>query len=411
MELLLRKYARLLLTVGINLQKGQKIFLVLESCHREFAVIFTEEAYKLGAGFVLVELSDPFQLAARVNFSQSEYLDYLPSWTDQRNQSMIEEKWARVALFGPSEPTLMGTLDQERLSKVQAMQRKSARALSRAAGAGEIAWTVAALPTPKWASSVFVHETENKAMELLWQQLIKILHLEDEDPSQVWRDISEGIIHRGKILEQLNVAQLHFKSAQTDLTIACFKDSVWQGGSCSCRGEYVFLPNIPTFENFTTPDFRGTEGYAKATRPTEIMGTQVVGARFEFKQGKVVKFSADQNEEVLAQMFAMCPQSFYLGEVALVDNSSPIYQSGRVFSSVLFDENACCHIALGSGYVSAAPDTSGKSEDELLAMGCNVSLVHHDFMIGSDDLDVDALTNTGERISLLKAGRYTSVFA
>lgn len=411
MEEILRKYARLMLEVGVNLQAKQKVFIGLEAYHREFGNIIVEEAYKLGAGYVMLEAKDPKELAARINHSPEDQLDYLPPWMEQRNQMMVEEQWARVGFFGPTEPELMGTLDQSKLGIVQAAGRKVGKALAKAGGSGETAWTVGALPTPKWALSVFPEEIEERAMELLWEQLVKIMHLDHENPSQYWREISKGMNDRADKLEELDIAYIHFKNEHTDLKVKCLPNGVWKGGTSSCRGEYRFLPNIPTFENFTTPDFRGTTGFAKATRPTEVMGSQIEGAWFTFEEGKVVDYGADSNKEVLDKMFEICPQAYYLGELALVDNSSPIYQSGLVFNSVLFDENACCHVALGNGYSSAAPNTEGMNDDELLELGCNVSLIHHDFMIGSDDINVDAITSSGEIIPLIRQGSYTDIIA
>lgn len=409
MEEIYRKYARLMLQVGVNLQQNQKLHVSMEVCHAEFAEILTEEAYRLGAGYVLLELDQPRAVAARVKYSSEANLSYIAPWKELANNSMIREEWARLRFYGPAEPSLMGKLDQTKLALLQAATRKAMKVISKASGVGDVAWSVGVLPTEEWAQAVFPQMDSKLALETLWKHLIEILYLKDDNPSDKWQKISEKTIAVSEKLTELHLEELHFKSEQTDLIVGCFKNSVWMGGGMKCQGRYNFSPNVPSFENFTTPDFRRTTGHMQTTRCTEVMGSQVEGAWFKFEKGKVVDYGAKKNMEVLEKMFKICPQSRFLGEAALVDNSSPIYQSGEMFRSVLLDENASCHVALGSGYPAAAAGAHGKTDDELLAMGCNVSLVHHDFMIGTDDLCLIATLSNGEKVKLIDQGGYTDI--
>lgn len=404
-----QKYARLMLQAGVNLQPGQKVHVAMESYHLPFAKVVVEEAYKLGASYVLLDAGNPEELAARVNHSSEENLSYVPGWIEQRNKVMIEENWARLFFFGSIDPDLNSTLDQDKLSIVQSQLRKVNKPIGRACGEGKLAWAGAALPTPKWANQVFPDETPEKAMELLWQAIADIVQLDHEDPAALWKDISSNTIKRGKKLAELNLAHVHFKGPGTDLTVQCLPNNIWAGGSSSHVDGYEYIPNVPTFENFTTPDYRGTKGKMQVTCPVEVLGTSVEGAWFVFEDGKVTDYGADKNKQALDQMFAICPQAAYLGELALVDGSSPIFRSGITFHSVLFDENATCHVALGNGYANAAADAEGKSDEELMEMGVNVSLLHHDFMIGSDEVDVDGITESGEVIPLIRNGLYTEI--
>jgi len=407
MEIYYEKYARLMLGAGVGLQKGQKIHIQMESYHLPFARVLVDEAYKMGASYVLFEATDPNGVAARVNYGQEEDLEYLPPWIEERNRVMADEKWARLSFFGSEFPDLMGSLDQDRLTIVQTVARKASRMISRACGAGEIAWACAALPTPQWAQQVFPEQAPEKAMELLWKEISTIVKLDEENPTEVWKEIGRSLKVRGKKLADLNLKTVRFTGPGTDLSVDCLPNSIWAGGASTSTDGVDFIPNVPTFENFTTPDYRGSEGRVRVTCPIEVMGSLVKGAWFEMKAGKVVDYGADENVKALEKMFAMCPQASYLGELALVDGSSPIYHSGKIFYNGLFDENATCHIAFGNGYVTAAGGAQGKTDEELLEMGVNVSLVHHDFMIGSDEVDVDGITEDGTVIPLIRKGLYT----
>lgn len=405
-EVIFRKYARLVLGAGINLQVGQKVVVQLETYHGDFARVLVEEAYRMGAGYVLVEAGSPEDMAARVRFGAEGDLEYVPSWVVAKNQAMVDEGWARVFFFGPTDPDLMGSLDQGRLGVVQKAVREAGSVLSRAAGAGEIAWSGAALPTPGWAAKVFPDESPERAMELLWEQLIGILRLEDEEPTLYWRECGARTIERSRKLAGMGLGFLHFRGEGTDLRVKLLPGSIWAGGGCETAAGVMTIPNLPTFETFTTPDFRGSEGRVRITCPVTILGNTVRGAWFVFAEGKVVDFGADEGRESIERMFEVCPQSAYLGEVALVDESSPIFASGLTFHSILFDENATSHIALGNGYVHAAAGAEGKTNSELLEMGVNVSLLHHDVMIGGDGVEVDGVRASGEVVPLIRGGLF-----
>lgn len=410
-EEIYRKYARLMLEVGVNLQKGQKLYVQLESCHWDFGKVLVDEAYKLGAGYVLVEAGHPSELEARVMHSNVDDLEYVPAWVKDKFQTMVDEKWARLFFFGSSEPDLASRLDGQRLGAVQKAGRKASHLLAKASGAGEISWAGAALPTPKWAAKVFPEASEGDAYELLWKELITILKLDASDPSEEWKAIGENVSSRAERLTVQNFTHLLFKSKNTDLKVGLLDKGKWIGGGSDTQDGVATVPNIPTFETFATPDYRQTQGKATVTYPVEVLGLTILGAWFEFKDGKVVDYGADENKEVLDRLFDICPQAKFLGEVALVDSTSPIYQSGKVFHSILFDENATSHVALGNGYVSAVSGAETLSQEELLECGVNVSFVHHDFMIGSDDLSVDGVLQDGSLVPVMRDGKFTELFS
>lgn len=403
-----RKYAKLLLEVGVNLQLGQKLAVAAEPYHWKFLNILAEEAYKMGASYVLIEANDPGLLRARVEHGSESDLDQLVNWADKKNQTLIKEGWARISLFGPTEPDLMGSLDSQRLGIIQKTQSISGKPVSDACAAGKITWCVAALPTPKWAAKVYDLEASAEVERRLWLGMVKILNLDAEDPSAHWREKGKILQERCAKLTKLNLAEVRFTGPGTDLSVKCIAGARWLGGGVptASNGDKGFIPNLPTEECFTTPNRRGTEGRMQVVRPVTVLGKTVEGAWFEFEDGKVISYGAKVNKNVLDDYFAMCPSACYLGELALVDASSPIYQNGNVFHCILYDENASCHVALGSGYPMPVPGATEMTNDEKMAEGINVSIVHTDFMIGGPEVEVTGFDGLGKEIPLIRNGEF-----
>ncbi len=403
-----RKYAKLLLEVGVNLQQGQNLVVTAEPYHWKFLNLLAEEAYKMGAAYVLVEANDPGLLKARVEYGSEENLDKLVSWSDKKNETYINEGWARISLFGPTEPDLMGSFDSHRLGIIQKVQSISGKPVSDACGTGKITWCVAALPTPKWAAKVYNLEPSIEVERKLWLGMVKILNLDADDPSEHWREKGQILQDRCEKLSELNLAEVRFRGPGTDLKVKCIAGARWIGGGIPTdkNSDNSFMPNLPTEECFSTPDSRGTEGRVQVVRPVTVLDRTVEGAWFEFEDGKVISYGAKANKDVLDDYFAMCPNACYLGELALVDGSSTIFQNGHVFHCILYDENASCHVALGSGYPMPVPGATGMTNDEKTAAGINVSIVHTDFMIGGPEVDVTGYDGLGKEIPLIQNGDF-----
>jgi aminopeptidase len=237
----------------------------------------------------------------------------------------------------------------------------------------------------------------------------EILRLDRDDPVQAWWNLAQASVDRCRQLNGQAITSLHMTAPGTDLTLGCIPAAHWEGGTLTGPNGIPFIPNLPTEEVFTTPDWRRTEGRASVTRPVQVMGKRVKGAWFEFRKGRVEDFGADDGTEQLAAFFDIDDRGRYLGEVALVDAESPIFQSGLIFSNILYDENAACHIALGSGYpLIASPEAT--TPDEKQAMGINQSLVHTDFMIGCPEMDVTGTMAEGQEVPILRQGRFTPPF-
>jgi aminopeptidase len=244
-------------------------------------------------------------------------------------------------------------------------------------------------------------------VEDLWQLLTPILKLDAEDPAQAWQEHSDNLVKRGNWLNSLNIASLTFKSPKTDLTIGFRKEHLWLGGGDPLPNGTWFLPNIPTEEVFTTPDLATAHGYVATTKPVSVMDSLVEDVLLTFEKGKVVSCKARVGQEIMDRFLGMDAGASFLGEVALVDEDSPIALSGRTFGSILYDENASCHLALGAGYPSCIAESEKlSSESQLQAAGCNTSMVHTDFMVGSADMKITATTRDGETVVIMENGRF-----
>jgi len=398
----LTAYARLLLRLGVNLQPGQKLDVGWEAPHREFVRILAEEAYAIGAAYVNARLVDPALTRRRALKSTPEHWDFVPGWLTIYWDELVRDDWATISLTGTEDPDVYEGVESGAVGRISAAIGARRASFLEAMTKSMFCWNVAAVPTDGWARQVL---GPGKTADDLWAVLTPILGLDEADPEASWRRRIETLTARRAKLDGLKIARLRFTGPGTDLTVGLMPRSRWRGGDEQAANGRRFAPNLPTEEVFTTPDWRLTQGHVACTRPVEVLGSGVEGASFVFREGRVVESGAVKNGDVLAQYLKQDGQSNALGEVALVDASSRIFQSGLVFHNILFDENAACHIALGSGYPDAVEGGRESGAGELLALGCNVSRVHTDFMIGGPEVSVDAETDRGA-VRILDHGRF-----
>jgi aminopeptidase len=398
-----RAYARLLLQTGLNLQPGQKLDIGWELPARDFVDLVTEEAYRLGAAYVNPRLNTPSVTRRRALHSTPQHLDFVPGWMKNYWDEIVRDDWAVLALYSTEDPDVMEGVPPATLGRIQAAIAGPRDAYRQAQMKSQFCWNVAAYPTDGWARQVL---GAGASADDLWAVLVPILGLDEADPKASWKARIGTLNLRGSLLNDLKVDRVHFTGPGTDLTVGLMPASRWRGGDEQAGNGRRFAPNLPTEEVFTTPDWRRTEGTVVCTRPVEVMGAGVEGARFTFREGRVVDFDAAKNRDVLAQYLAQDAQANVLGEVALVDGSSRIFQSGRVFHNILFDENAACHIALGAGYPDAVDGGRDADSGALLAQGCNISQVHTDFMIGGPGINVDLVTADGRTVRALDRGTF-----
>lgn len=401
---ILEKYIDLILDVGINLEKGQKVIISGEPVHWDFIGALAEKAYAKGASYVRVLADHPKLMRARVNYSAEEFLDHVPSYASHEIETYVKEGWSLVRIDGQETPDFFADVDSKKLSKIYSANSRQTEPFKKAMLGGPCAWTIVPMATELWAKKVFPGSANPK--QDLEKTLIKILRLDQENPSESWREHGKKLNKFSDAMTSLNLEYLHFQAPGTDLKVYLIPESRFFAGFKKTSGGKSVLVNIPTEEVFTTPDYRRTEGRAEITRPVNVLGKNVEGAWFEFREGKVVDYGARKHKDALDGFFAVDEGAKFLGEIALVDSTSPIFQTGLLFDSILIDENAACHMALGSGFSFVVPGGSQKTSDELKTMGVNQSLVHIDFMISDEKMNISGHGRDGKKHELMKNGKF-----
>ena len=403
-EQLIADYARLVIQSGVNLYKGQSLMIKTGYDTYYFARILAETAYDLGAALVQIDIDDPRLTRKRTDVQSVEELAIVPDFARQMDYEMMVKDWAYVRIDNTEDRHWLAEANAERLSALRSAMSKSGTAYRKSRMRHEHPWCVICAPGPVWAKKVL---GDNATVEDLWQLLTPILKLDAEDPAKAWQEHSDNLVKRGQWLNSLNIASLTFKSPRTDLTIGFRKEHLWVGGGDPLPNGTWFLPNIPTEEVFSTPDLATAQGYVATTKPVSVMDSLVENVVLTFEQGKVVSCTAQVGQEIMDRFLGMDAGASYLGEVALVDEDSPIALSGKTFGSILYDENASCHLALGAGYPSCIAESEKLSSDaQLSAAGCNTSMVHTDFMVGSADMNITATTRSGETVVIMENGRF-----
>lgn len=403
----LETYAQLLIEHGLNVQKGQIVNITGEIYHRELIAILCQAAYRRGAKHVNVDFIDPFLTRTRIlETTSEEYLSYVPKYHPQKYDEFVQEGAAILRLIGSEQPDVLSDLDPK---KINVLSNSNFKALknyyTEGVGKSKIQWCVAAAATPKWGKKLFTELDEQKAYEALWEQIFRICRADKANCLELWKKHNRVLQERGKMLTAMKIRELHFTGPETDLKVFLSPKAMFVGGGS--KGPYAeYEPNIPTEECFTTPDYRLTTGKVKVTRPVLVNGKMVKGLSLEFKDGKLIHFDADEGKENFAKYVDNDAGARYLGEVALVGTDSPIFQSGKIFEEILYDENAACHIAMGFAYSFCLEGGPLMGPEELSELGCNVSTVHVDMMISNEHVDVDASTYDGKKINLINKGQW-----
>ena len=391
----LERLAELLVGFGANVQPGQVLgvtaFLGMEDAARAIA----RAGYAHGARYVDVFWWDHFVKRARLELADEDTLDFVPPWIEQRMQWLSDVRAARVSLTGTSAAIFEG-IDPARTGR-DLLPYVSA--VPRIVNERTTNWTAGPCPNLDWAERVHPELEPSEALDKLWDEIVYVCRLDADDPVAAWRERMKAIVASADRLTERRFDSLHLSGPGTDLTIGLMSSSTWLGADFQTADGRTHYPNLPTEEVFTTPDPDRVDGHVAATMPLELYGSYMNGIRIAFEGGRAVKIDADEGADALRAACAKDDGASRLGEIALVDNEGRIGPLRTVFYETLLDENAASHIALGNAYTFPL-------EDEADQARANKSGIHVDFMIGSNELDVDGITRDGDRVPVLRGGSW-----
>ena len=400
----LREYAKLLVKVGINVQKGQEVMIYAGLDQPEFVQMVVEEAYKLKAKKVIVEWN--YQPLAKVHYRYQtvKTLGTVDEWQKARQQHFCDVLPARLHLASADPDGLKG-INMEKMAKARQMSYPILKPYSDARDNKE-QWCIAAVPGVAWAKKMFPTLSKTQAVEKLWEAILSAARV-TEDPIKAWEEHNANLKARCDYLNSLKIEKLHYYAENgTDLTVGMIAESNWRGGGDTNLQGIYFNPNMPTEECFISPKRGEAEGIVHSTLPLSYNGQLIENFWMRFENGKAVEVGAEKGEELLKTMVSMDEGAAYLGECALVPQDSPICQSGLLFYNTLFDENASCHLAMGRGFADTIKDFENKSLEECRELGINDSMIHVDFMIGCDTMNIDATCADGSVVPVFRNGNW-----
>ena len=401
----LEQFADLAVRVGVNIQKGQYLLINTSTDTLNFTRLVVKKAYEAGASRVHVNLTDAsFQREFYENVTIEETENF-PKWTVAQREELIERKGA-LLWIDAEDPDLLSGINVDVLA---AQQKASGNALvnyRKAVMNDEIAWSIIAVPSPKWAAKVFPHLPADEQVEALWDAIFKTVRIGEGNAVEKWQQHIEHLENRATQLNVKKFKKLHYKAPGTDLTIELPNKHIWQSGSSKSPDGTTFIANMPTEEVFTLPAKFGVNGYVSNTKPLAYQGNIIDGFKLTFKDGKIVEAVAETGNELLQKLIAADEGSSYLGEVALVPHESPISASNILYYNTLFDENASNHLAIGEAYPTCYEGGKELESGQLEALGINRSITHEDFMIGSAEMNIDGERQDGTMEPIFRNGNW-----
>ncbi|HHT45131.1 MAG TPA: aminopeptidase [Fastidiosipila sp.] len=401
----LKKYADLILRVGLNVKPGDNILLRVTEDGLPLAREIARQAYGAGVHHIHSVFTDDAMTLARFTHAPDEAFESYPEFFVDFSEQAYLHGFHLVNLAAPN-PELLKTVSPARIGAWQKVMALASEKLMPYVMENRVKWTMAALPTPAWAASVFPDLPLSDAMEKLWENIFHVVRVDQADPVAAWREHEENLKNHENRLNELAFEKLIYQGPGTDLEVYLPEGHIWLGGcSVSPSGER-FMPNIPTEEVFTMPHAYKVNGRLKATMPLATRGRIIEGMTFVFKDGAVIDYAASEGEDILQDILDTDEGARRLGEVALVAHDSPISQTGLLFKNTLFDENASCHFALGNAYAENHVRGALMDKEEKKRNGMNDSITHVDFMVGGPELNVTGVKKDGSKVKILVNGNW-----
>ena len=401
----LDRLAQTTIKVGLRLEPGQDLLITAPSAALPLVRMIAEHAYKAGAGLVIPFFTDEEITLARYRFAPDASFDRAASWLYVGMGKAFSANTARLAIVG-DDPMLLSTQDPAKVSRANKANSIAYQpALEKIAGF-DINWNIIAWPGSAWARQVFPNDTQDNAVRKLADAIFAASRVDLDDPVAAWAKHNAELHTKTAWLNAKRFESLHFKGPGTDLTVGLADGHEWHGGASTAKNGITCNPNIPTEEVFTTPHAHRVSGYVSSTKPLSYNGTLIDNISVRFDKGKIVEAKASRGEDVLKKVLETDEGASRLGEVALVPHSSPISKSGLLFFNTLFDENAACHIALGQCYAKCFLDGATLTPEQIASQGGNKSLIHIDWMIGSNQVDIDGIGADGTRVPVFRKGEW-----
>ena len=400
----LREYAKLVVRTGVNIQKGQTLIVHAGLDQPEFVAMVVEEAYKAKAKEVIVEWSYQPLTKIHARYKSVKTMSTVHEWELARLEHYCHVLPARLHLVSADPDGLKG-VRMDKISKANKITHPILKPY-RDRRDNKEQWCIAAVPGAAWAKKVFPGQPKGKAIEMLWEAILSAARV-TEDPIKAWDDHNANLLSRCDHLNKLKIRSLHYTAANgTDFTVGMMDKGMWRGGGDTSLQGIYFNPNMPTEEVFISPKKGLAEGIVHSTMPLSYRGQLIDKFWMRFEGGKAVEVGAEVGEDVLKDMVSMDEGAAYLGECALVPVDSPISNSGILFYNTLFDENASCHLAMGRGYADTIEGFENMSREECNELGLNESMIHVDFMIGCDSMNIDATCEDGTVVRIFENGNW-----
>lgn len=400
---LLKKYAQLIVRTGANVQKGQYVVIRTNVYEEEFASLVAKECYLAGAKRVFIHWLSQKMDVIDNKYADEENLKDVTSFEEEAERFMLEKLPVLIWLDG-DDPDGMNGIDNEKESRIR-QARYKITGKYREQRENHFQWVIAGVPSEEWAKKVFPDMKEEEAMEALWEKILYTSRALDGNGIENWKKHNEDLKNRCKYLNSLNLKELRYHSKNgTDFKVGLIRGVKFEGGDDKTMEGICYSPNIPTEECFTSPMKGKAEGIVYSSKPLSYQGQLIENFNIRFENGKAVEVHAEKGEDALRSILSLDEGSAYLGECALVPYHSPINQTNILFFNTLYDENAACHLALGTGFTNLYPDYEKYTDKEIHEKGINYSLSHVDFMIGNEDLNIIGIKEDDSEVEIFRNG-------